>query len=362
MILATINFLSLNKQLLSYESKYVGLKIFSAFNRFNKSYFGCFDRSGKIIFDVELKNRAHDYIILPKYNKVCLVARRPENFILLIDLEKGYVKKKIISPSERHFYGHISYSEKDNLIYVTENHYKYNDERSGAIAIYDPNKNFKRLGEIPSFGIGPHELKVSSNNKIVVANGGVLTHPDYPRIKLNLSDIDSNLVILDQSSAKLISKFNLNNKFKHNSIRHIDLDKSDNIYLGCQSYVKNKFEDLDLVFKISNAKIYPLKIPSFLLKNLHNYSGSIKVSNNKNKVYASFPKGNSLLIWNLSRGTFLEKKHVFDVCGISIDEVKENVYLSNGKGDLFLINKQDKLIKEYSKNINFDNHLSITVS
>ena len=42
-----------------------------------------------------------------------------------------------------------------------------------------------RIGELASFGVGPHEVVLMPDGAtLVVANGGIRTHPDRDRAKL----------------------------------------------------------------------------------------------------------------------------------------------------------------------------------
>ena len=109
----------------------------------------------------------------------------------MLNKKSNRISKIIHAPDYRHFYGHGVYCDKTKFLYVTENNYNFDDERSGIISIYDPFKNYKRIGELKSNGIGPHEIKINKKGHLLIANGGVLTHPDYPRIKLNLYDMAS---------------------------------------------------------------------------------------------------------------------------------------------------------------------------
>lgn len=46
---------------------------------------------------------------------------------------------------------------------------------------YDPAQRYRRVGEFPSHGIGPHEMTVLRDGRtLVVANGGYVPHPDVP--------------------------------------------------------------------------------------------------------------------------------------------------------------------------------------
>ena len=125
LILTTCGFLSVKNKIYATQNYQKETKFFAAFNKGKKSYFGCFDITGNVFYNVKLENRVHDYIILPELKHIFIVARRPDNFIYVIDIDSGSIIHKITSPMERHFYGHAIYNEHSKLIYVTENHYKY---------------------------------------------------------------------------------------------------------------------------------------------------------------------------------------------------------------------------------------------
>ena len=49
--------------------------------------------------------------------------------------------------------------------------------------------DFARVGEFPTHGVGPHELLLLGDGRtLAVANGGIETHPDFGRAKLNIAD------------------------------------------------------------------------------------------------------------------------------------------------------------------------------
>ena len=331
------------------------LMIGSAFNKFSKSYYGVFDINGKLICDVKLDTRAHDSIFIRELNKIVIISRRPKNLIYVLDLNKNRVVNKIVAPNNRHFYGHGVFSNKYKLMFVTENNFSFDDERAGSIGIYDPYKNFKRVGEYLSYGIGPHELKINNNNNLIIANGGLLTNPDYPRIILNLSNISSNISDIDISSGNQNEKFFLDIKLKNHSIRHIDLDNQGNIFGACQVY--NKLEKSgSLVFLKKNNTAHFFKIKKELINKIQQYTGSIKVDTNSRELYATFPKGNRLLVWNYKKNVLIKNIKLNDVCGLAVDKKKNNVYITNGNGQVYERLKSKNVIKRFRKNLNFDNH------
>ena len=98
-------------------------------------------------------------------------------------------------PEGRHFYGHGFFSADGRLLYATENDWE--GER-GVLGIYDPGAGYARIGEIDTGGIEPHEAMLMSDGRtIAIANGGIATHPDFGRTKLNLATMAPSLVYLD---------------------------------------------------------------------------------------------------------------------------------------------------------------------
>ena len=65
---------------------------------------------------------------------------------------------------------------------------------AGRIGLWEV-QNFCRIGEWDSGGIGPHDLKLLPEGRLVIANGGIKTDPS-DRTKLNLGDMRPNLTIL----------------------------------------------------------------------------------------------------------------------------------------------------------------------
>ena len=71
------------------------------------------------------------------------------------------------------------FSADGSLLYATENAF---DSGEGRIGLYAADDGFRRRGEFASHGIGPHQLCLAPDGQtLLVANGGIRTHPDYRR-------------------------------------------------------------------------------------------------------------------------------------------------------------------------------------
>ena len=123
-----------------------------------------------------------------------MIARRPGKFALVIDLKDGGIVRRIDAADGRRFCGHGQFTPDGDLL-MTENDY---DAGHGVIGIYDYGKNYARRGEIATGGTGPHEMLLSGDGRTaIVANGGIETHPDYGRLKLNLATMQPNVALVD---------------------------------------------------------------------------------------------------------------------------------------------------------------------
>ena len=130
--------------------------------------FGLFRLDGRKIFSIKLDWRSHGSDFISFNKEIVVYPRRPGNKILIIDANNGLLKRIIQAKKGYHYYGHGAFSLLDRYLYVTENKFNYSDSRSGIIVIYDTQKNYKRIVEYKSYGIGPHEIKVSSDKKFNV--------------------------------------------------------------------------------------------------------------------------------------------------------------------------------------------------
>ncbi len=106
----------------------------------------------------------------------------------------------IQSVAGRHFFGHGVFSPDGALLYATENDF---DNAAGMVGIYDARSGFARIGEFPTHGVGPHELLLLGDGRtIAIANGGIETHPDFGRAKLNLPTMKPSFVLVDRANRR----------------------------------------------------------------------------------------------------------------------------------------------------------------
>ncbi|MEM9756597.1 MAG: DUF1513 domain-containing protein, partial [Pseudomonadota bacterium] len=145
--------------------------------------------AGAIAFEQNMPGRGHAAASHPVIAEAVVFARRPGTFALVLNCATGQVVAALTAPLSRHFYGHGAYSRDGSLLYTTENDL---ETLEGRIGIWDT-RQYLRVGEIASGGIGPHDMRrMPGTDTLVVANGGIATHPDSGRAKLNLPTMRAN--------------------------------------------------------------------------------------------------------------------------------------------------------------------------
>ena len=187
---------------------------------------------GSVLREVPLSGRGHDIAIHRPSNRVAVFARRPGAFAVAFDLETTR-QPVVFTPGEnRHYFGHGSFSQDGRVLYASENDI---DSGDGVIGIYDVASGFKKIGEHPSYGTGPHEIMLLADGKtIAVGNGGLDTVPDAGRENLNVDTMEPSLAFVDRESGKLIAKHTMTGDLQSLSIRHVTQDATGLVWFGAQ--------------------------------------------------------------------------------------------------------------------------------
>ena len=191
-----------------------------------------FSANGARCLDLPLPGRGHSFAVRPGGHEAVHFARRPGRFALVLDLARGTVGHTVETPGGRHFYGHGVFSRDGRRLYATEN--DFGGER-GVVGVYDAVNDYRRIGELKSHGIGPHDIRLLSDGEtLVVANGGIATRPDLPRIKLNLPTMAPSLCLVDRRAGTLLQERRLDPALHQLSIRHLAVGPEDTVAVAMQ--------------------------------------------------------------------------------------------------------------------------------
>ena len=134
--------------------------------------------------------------------------------------------------ADRHFFGHGVFSADGKLLYTTENDYAH---AQGIIGIRDATDGYRQIGEFSARGMEPHDVQLLADGRtMVIANGGIKTHPDSGADELNLPDMKPSLVYVDLATGDLLEEQSLAADLHQLSIRHLALAANDTVVFGCQ--------------------------------------------------------------------------------------------------------------------------------
>lgn len=323
-----------------------------------------FRGSGAPVFDLSLPGRGHSFAVAPRGRTAVLFARRPGRFALAIDLVRGVVTAEFATPRDRHFYGHGVFSRDGRFLYASENDFR--GER-GVIGIYDAGKGYRRAGELASHGIGPHEIGLlSDGTTLVVANGGILTHPDLPRVKLNLGTMAPSLCYIHRGDGRLLQERRLAPPFRQLGIRHLAVGQDDAVAVAMQ-YEGPRGDLLPLValhrpHADSSAPLLPLTAAHHVWRAMRQYCGSVCFDSSGRLMAASAPRGNLVTFWDADAGIYLSSARVPDGSGVAPGERAGEFLASSGHGGVAVIDawsgKTTPLGATFVNNRRWDNHLA----
>jgi hypothetical protein len=307
------------------------------------------DHAGTVLFTEQLDARAHDIAISPDRGTAVAFARRPGWFALVIDLAGRRKVTTFAPPAGRHFYGHGLFSADGRLLFATENDWE--GER-GVLGIYDVGGGYVRIGEFDTHGIDPHEAFLMSDGRtIAVANGGIATHPDFDRVKLNLSTMEPSLVRIDAATGDLLERHTLPPDLNKLSIRHLAEARDGDIWFGGQ-YEGAATDGVDLVGRQRAGEgIELVAAPPSAYAGMRQYVGSMAVSGDGARIAATSPVGGRMLVFDATTRTVIGTRDVADICGVAGDG--GGFFASDGRGRLW----RGDLLLSQDPGVAWDNHL-----
>ncbi|MEE8056960.1 MAG: DUF1513 domain-containing protein [Pseudomonadales bacterium] len=341
-------------------------------NAKGQHFIAAFALDGQQQFLLNVPHRAHDSCCSPDKSSAVFFSRRPGTQLYIVDLNEGNLIQTVNAKTGYHFYGHGVFSQDGRYLFTTENAYSFSDHnKSGIIGIYDT-RNFQRIGEYFSGGIGPHQLALlNDETTLTIANGGILTHPDKQREKLNLDSMQSSLTYLDSSNGKIIDQFLPSQQ--HMSIRHLAVSNSDQVIVGVQhqgtQYPKTRYQQgsdntTPLVLSHSGeSQLQPMHADEDNWQALNQYIASIAIDNSGKLAISTSPRGNTVALWDLSTLQCLGTMPVRDVAGACYISGQQQFLISNGLGQVLMLPAQhDTLFATpafSTRAIKWDNHLCL---
>lgn len=272
------------------------------------------DEKAEIVSSHPLPGRGHGFAADPKVEWLVAFARRPGNFAVALHRRRAAEPAVFHTPEDRHFYGHGVFSTDGRLLYAAENAF---DTGDGVIGVYDVTGGFNRIWEFPSHGIGPHEIVLMPDGKtLCVANGGIRTHPDQGRQKLNLPTMAPSIAFIDISTGNLLSSHALPARLHRLSLRHMAVDASHQVWIGGQ-YEGDVTDEVPVLARLdAHSGLVSVDLEASAATVLGKYAGSVAIGNDGVTLAVTSPKSGVVITLDTRSAKTLNIEMKPGTCGV----------------------------------------------
>lgn len=275
------------------------------------------DAGGADLLRVPMPDRGHSFALDPARGRAVAFGRQPGFFAVAFDVAGRRPPQPLAAAEGRHFYGHGVFLPDGTRVLATENDY---ENGRAVLGVYDasPGGRYRRLGEFDVGGTGSHEVVLLPDGRTVcVANGGILTHPDYGKLELNLATMRPSLVYLDAADGRILEKVELDASLHQLSIRHLGLAGDGSVWFGCQ-HVGPENEQPALVGRHRRGRqpeLFPG--PAEVLLGMRHYIGTVAADASGRIIATSSPVGGQVAYWDAGNGRCLGVTRLPDGCGVA---------------------------------------------
>ena len=309
---------------------------------------------GHTRFMIEVPERCHGGCLRPDSRQAVLFARRPGTRMHVVDGDSRQLAHTIAAGEGYHFYGHGVFDLSGRYLYVTANRLA---DSAGLVRVYDAANNYAHMRDMPLGGIGPHELRLMPDgDTLVIGLGGIQTHPDYGRVKLNLDTMAPALLLMNRHNGEIMAR----HEPSHHqlSCRHLDVAADGTVIAGYQ-FEGPEWETHPLVCRLdAQGHFSELALPEAVTTSLNHYTASVAFSRVADTVLVTAPRGNQVLLLDAAQGDLMTSLELPDAAGARCDS-NGGFLVSSGQGGLYRVTP-DSATPELlaSLELRWDNHLT----
>lgn len=270
---------------------------------------------GGVRFRIPLPGRGHAAAAHPAEPQAVAFARRPGTFALVIDCALGAVRARLEAPIGRHFCGHGAFSADGRRLFTAENDF---EAGLGFVGVWDAGDGYRRIGEMASGGVGPHELLYDgAARRLIVANGGIRTHPDSGKAKLNLPTMRPNLAYLDADTGAALSVVEPPEALRQGSLRHLAVSADGLVAVGAQwEGDPAAAAPLLALHRFGDTALRFIAPPAEELRRMRGYAGSVAIASDAAVIALTGPRGGRVQLYSEQDG-FLGVWPRGDICGVA---------------------------------------------
>ena len=315
------------------------------------------DRAG-VAPGPDLSGRGHGVCRRPGTPEAVVFAPRPGTFAAVFEPGSGLIVRRFDTPSDRHFYGHGVFDPTGRVLVATENDIT---RGQGVLGLYDARDGYRRIGELPAYGIGPHDIALLRDGQtLAVANGGILTLPETGREKLNLDTMQPSLNLVELVSGRLLEERRLPEPVRQLSIRHLAQTEDGLLAAGMQ-WEGDPGTLVPLVALDRGYRLETLAVPEAVQAALAGYVGSVAFDRAGLVLAASCPRGDRIVFWRVADGAFLWAVTLADACAIGPASAPGRFLTATGVGEVLELDPLAGATRRLGERAAaaYDNHLMI---
>ncbi|MEX1365987.1 MAG: DUF1513 domain-containing protein, partial [Nannocystaceae bacterium] len=209
----------------------------------------------------------------------------------VVDLRAGVVAQVLQAGQGRQFYGHGVFSKDGSLLYCVETDLA--DGYRGVLSVRD-GRDFQVLGELPSYGVAPHDCALwGDGNVLVVTNGGTPVGNEQDR---------PNVAFVDLRTNALLESVRPTNPWINTG--HVAVGSGGEI--AVVSAPRDGLSSTDDVGGVSlRGTTGPLRTaeqPPALIRTLKGETLSVVIHEPTRSVATTTPLGGCIMVWDLDTG------------------------------------------------------------
>lgn len=314
----------------------------------------------------ELQSRAvpvRGHAVMPmSAHQALMFGRRPAYECALVDFsqQEDYLQR-IQATAGRHFAGHGCLNNAGDTLFTTENDF---DGKRGVLGLRD-SKTLAHLGEYDTYGLDPHDVRLMPDGKtLVVANGGIETHPDFGRRKLNLKTMQPSLVYIDAANGKKLDEYHLADH--QLSIRHLLVNAQGDVGVALQyegNLYRQQPESL-VAWQTHGGELELLQISQQDIPAFSGYMADLAFDPHNQVLAVTSPRGNHVTFWDIASREFLHAVALPEPSGIAFLSQQQAFLVSDATGSLHTIKSTNgpvtaSQLHKFTNTI-WDNHMVVT--
>jgi hypothetical protein len=287
--------------------------LLSAFeNGSGEQYIGGVELASRQVFGARVDMRAHGCTVDPRDpQRVVFFARRPGTGGFELRLDTRRARQVFTTGPGRHLAGHGVFSRDGQWLLTPEHDY---ETPAGVLSVRDA-RDFKVVAEIDSHGLDPHEIAWLPSGELLVANGGILTHPRSFRRKLNIPTMDPSLCVLNVGRSECVEQWRLPDHLL--SIRHLAVASDGSAAVGLQYEGERHRAPAVAAWFRPGSGLELLAAPPRESSRFQAYVASIVISEAAGRIAAACPFGNGFACWSLQEREYAGFNEVGEVYGLA---------------------------------------------